>query len=129
MNAEGLELGERLDKFKQASKDLPPPLRGNMLSNSSWIRVAHNSFARLVGLISFLASIHADSRYSFPQPSRTIECCLEPFEPGRGQRGETPRQETQDYQASQEAAEEDARRRRRIPLHCLYPHAPESVAT
>lgn len=46
MNAEGIGLGERLRKFKQDSKDLSPPLRGNMISNSDWIRVAHNSFAR-----------------------------------------------------------------------------------
>ncbi len=46
MNAEGLALGEKLREFKQQSKDLSPPLRGNMITNSSWIRVAHNSFAR-----------------------------------------------------------------------------------
>lgn len=54
MNAEGLELGEKLDKFKQESKDMVPPLRGNLLSNSTWIRVAHNSFARSAVLISLL---------------------------------------------------------------------------
>ncbi len=46
MNAEGLELGEKLHKFKQESKDLSPPLRGHMINNSVWIRTAHNSFAR-----------------------------------------------------------------------------------
>lgn len=46
MNAEDLALGEKLRKFKQESMDLSPPLRGNMISNSEWIRTAHNSFAR-----------------------------------------------------------------------------------
>lgn len=46
MNAEGLDLGEKLQDFKQDSKDLTSPLRGNLISNSTWIRMAHNSFAR-----------------------------------------------------------------------------------
>jgi len=46
MNAEGLGLGDKLRRLKQESKDLSPPLRGNMISNSAWIRTAHNSFAR-----------------------------------------------------------------------------------
>lgn len=46
MNAEGLALGEKLRTFKQDSIDLSPPLRGNMITNSEWIRTAHNSFAR-----------------------------------------------------------------------------------
>ncbi len=46
MNAEGLALGEKLRKFKEESNDLSPPLRGNMINNSVWIRTAHNSFAR-----------------------------------------------------------------------------------
>jgi Ubiquitin carboxyl-terminal hydrolase, family 1 len=46
MNAERLTLGEKLLNFKQESRDLNPPLRGNMISNSAWVRMAHNSFAR-----------------------------------------------------------------------------------
>ena len=46
MNAEGLALGEKLRKFKEESNDMSPPLRGNMINNSAWIRTAHNSFAR-----------------------------------------------------------------------------------
>lgn len=111
MNAEGLELGDKLDKFKQASTDMSPPLRGNMLSNSTWIRVAHNSFARLVVLISFLPDICADSRYSLLQSSRTIECSLGPSESGRSQRVQAPpSKETQDQGFQEEgAAEEEAR--------------------
>lgn len=48
MNAEGLALGEKLRKFKQESMELSPPLRGNLITNSAWIRTAHNSFARYV---------------------------------------------------------------------------------
>jgi len=51
MNAEGLPLGEKLCKFKQESMDLPPPVRGNLISHSDWIRVAHNSFARYVSCL------------------------------------------------------------------------------
>ncbi|KAL2163724.1 hypothetical protein VTH06DRAFT_5782 [Thermothelomyces fergusii] len=51
MNAERLILGEKLRNFKQESKDLSPPLRGNMINNSTWIRVAHNSFARRLDLL------------------------------------------------------------------------------
>lgn len=46
MNAEGISLDERLRKFKEATQELSPPLRGNMINNSEWIQVAHNSFAR-----------------------------------------------------------------------------------
>ena len=46
MNAEGLDLGEKLKDFKQDSMDLAPPLRGKLISNNAWIRMAHNSFAR-----------------------------------------------------------------------------------
>jgi ubiquitin carboxyl-terminal hydrolase L5 len=46
MNAENLSLGEKLREFKQESTGLSPPLRGNMITNSTWIRTAHNSFAR-----------------------------------------------------------------------------------
>ncbi|KAK3690019.1 ubiquitin thiolesterase-like protein [Podospora appendiculata] len=52
MNADGLNLGDRLSQFKEESKGLTPPLRGNLLSNSSWIRVAHNSFARRIDLLN-----------------------------------------------------------------------------
>ncbi|KAL1837577.1 hypothetical protein VTJ49DRAFT_3637 [Mycothermus thermophilus] len=52
MNAKGLKLGDRLLKFKEESQNLPPPLRGNMISNSDWIRVAHNSFARRLDLLN-----------------------------------------------------------------------------
>ncbi|KAL2134600.1 hypothetical protein VTI74DRAFT_11342 [Chaetomium olivicolor] len=52
MNAEDLTLGEKLRKLKQESMDLSPPLRGNMISNSKWIRTAHNSFARRLDLLN-----------------------------------------------------------------------------
>ncbi|KAK0724800.1 hypothetical protein B0H67DRAFT_446082, partial [Lasiosphaeris hirsuta] len=58
MNAEGLALGEKLRKFKQQSIDLAPPLRGNLITNSAWIRVAHNSFARRLDLLNAALSLH-----------------------------------------------------------------------
>ncbi|KAK3376006.1 ubiquitin thiolesterase-like protein [Lasiosphaeria ovina] len=57
MNAEGLALGEKLDQFKQESMELAPPLRGNLLSNSHWIRVAHNSFTRRLDLLNAALSL------------------------------------------------------------------------
>lgn len=48
MNAKDLPMDEKMSKFKEESKDLSPPLRGHLLSSSSWIRVAHNHFARFV---------------------------------------------------------------------------------
>ncbi|KAK3346274.1 ubiquitin thiolesterase-like protein [Lasiosphaeria hispida] len=60
MNAEGLALGEKLRRFKQQSIDLAPPLRGNLITNSAWIRVAHNSFARRLDLLNAALSLHND---------------------------------------------------------------------
>ncbi|KAK3941201.1 ubiquitin carboxyl-terminal hydrolase isozyme L5 [Diplogelasinospora grovesii] len=57
MNAEGLDLGARLERFKQDTLDLAPPLRGNMISNSSWIRTAHNSSARRMDLLNAALSL------------------------------------------------------------------------
>ncbi|KAL2263113.1 hypothetical protein VTK26DRAFT_8134 [Humicola hyalothermophila] len=57
MNAEGLALGEKLHKFKQDSMGLPPPLRGNMIANSEWIRMAHNSYARRLDLLNAALSL------------------------------------------------------------------------
>ncbi|KAK3951580.1 hypothetical protein QBC32DRAFT_392159 [Pseudoneurospora amorphoporcata] len=52
MNAEHLPLDANLSKFKEESRPLSPPLRGHLLSNSSWIRVAHNHFARRLDLLN-----------------------------------------------------------------------------
>ncbi|KAK1830545.1 hypothetical protein QBC39DRAFT_260787 [Podospora conica] len=60
MNAEGLDLGEKLQDFKQDSKDLAPPLRGNLISNNQWIRMAHNSFARRFDLLNAALSLDND---------------------------------------------------------------------
>ncbi|GAB1317245.1 Ubiquitin carboxyl-terminal hydrolase [Madurella fahalii] len=57
MNAEGLALGEKLRKFKQESMGLSPPLRGNLITNSAWIRTAHNSFARRLDLLNAALSL------------------------------------------------------------------------
>ncbi|KAK4108198.1 cysteine proteinase [Canariomyces notabilis] len=57
MNAEGLALGQKLRKFKQDSMGLSPPLRGNLITNSAWIRTAHNSFARRLDLLNAALSL------------------------------------------------------------------------
>src|SRR4051812_13511988 len=51
MNAEDIELGDRLQAFKESSRPLVPALRGDLLSNTTWIRNVHNQFARRLDLL------------------------------------------------------------------------------
>ncbi|KAK1251448.1 hypothetical protein MKX07_006927 [Trichoderma sp. CBMAI-0711] len=46
MNAQGLELGDRLREFKEATKDMNTVLRGHEISNNKFMRSIHNSFTR-----------------------------------------------------------------------------------
>ncbi|KAF6834810.1 ubiquitin carboxyl-terminal hydrolase [Colletotrichum plurivorum] len=46
MNSEGVELGPKLQEFKDATRGLSTPLRGHALSSNTFIRSAHNSFTR-----------------------------------------------------------------------------------
>lgn len=46
MNAEGVELGDKLREFKEETKDMCTSLRGHYLSSSTFIRTTHNSFTR-----------------------------------------------------------------------------------
>lgn len=52
MNAEDIELGDRLQAFKESSSALAPPLRGNLLCSTPWIRKVHNQFARRLDLLN-----------------------------------------------------------------------------
>lgn len=52
MNAEDIELGDRLRAFKESSSPLAPPLRGDLLCNTAWIRKVHNQFARRLDLLN-----------------------------------------------------------------------------
>jgi ubiquitin carboxyl-terminal hydrolase L5 len=52
MNAEDIELGSRLEAFKESSTALIPPLRGDLLCNTTWIRKVHNQFARRLDLLN-----------------------------------------------------------------------------
>jgi ubiquitin carboxyl-terminal hydrolase L5 len=52
MNAEDIELGDRLKAFKESSAPLIPPLRGDLLCNTTWIRTVHNQFARRLDLLN-----------------------------------------------------------------------------
>jgi ubiquitin carboxyl-terminal hydrolase L5 len=47
-DSRGLDLGDKLREFKAETIDLNPVMRGNRLSNDSFIRTIHNSFARFV---------------------------------------------------------------------------------
>lgn len=46
MNSEGVELGPKLQEFKDATRGLSTPLRGHALSSNTFIRSVHNSFTR-----------------------------------------------------------------------------------
>lgn len=46
MNAREVEVGDRLQEFKSATRKLSTPLRGHELSNNGFIRVIHNSLTR-----------------------------------------------------------------------------------
>ncbi|KAM0551991.1 hypothetical protein ACHAPJ_008099 [Fusarium lateritium] len=46
MNADGIDLGDKLQDFKDSTKDLNTALRGHQISKNSFIRTIHNSFTR-----------------------------------------------------------------------------------
>ncbi|KAF4962959.1 hypothetical protein FSARC_8985 [Fusarium sarcochroum] len=46
MNAEGIDLGHKLQAFKESTKDLDTALRGHQISKNKFIRTIHNSFTR-----------------------------------------------------------------------------------
>ncbi|PNP84402.1 hypothetical protein FNYG_02031 [Fusarium nygamai] len=46
MNAEGIDLGEKLRTFKESTRDLNTALRGHQISKNNFIRTIHNSFTR-----------------------------------------------------------------------------------
>lgn len=46
MNVPGLDLGENLRAFKDATQKLKPAYRGKKLGDDDFIRGIHNSFAR-----------------------------------------------------------------------------------
>lgn len=52
MNAEDIELGDRLKTFYEKSAGLSPPFKGHCLSNTTWIRTIHNQFARRLDLLN-----------------------------------------------------------------------------
>jgi ubiquitin carboxyl-terminal hydrolase L5 len=52
MNAEDIELGDRLSAFYEKSADLSPPFKGDFLSNTTWIRTVHNQFTRRLDLLN-----------------------------------------------------------------------------
>ncbi|KAF4456593.1 hypothetical protein F53441_1337 [Fusarium austroafricanum] len=46
MNAEGIDLGGKLQDFKESTWDLNTALRGHQISKNNFIRTIHNSFTR-----------------------------------------------------------------------------------
>lgn len=47
-NIPNIELGEQLEQFKFFTKELSPALRGDAISNFTFVKGVHNSFARSV---------------------------------------------------------------------------------
>ncbi|KAL2072296.1 hypothetical protein VTL71DRAFT_11639 [Oculimacula yallundae] len=52
MNVPGLDLGENLQRFKEATQELKPPYRGKRLGENDFIRGIHNSFARRMDMLN-----------------------------------------------------------------------------
>jgi ubiquitin carboxyl-terminal hydrolase L5 len=46
MNAEGIDLGDKLQAFKESTRELSTALRGHQISKNRFIRTIHNSFTR-----------------------------------------------------------------------------------
>lgn len=61
MNAPGADLGVQLQKFKDSTKESPPPHRGHFLDTNDFIRSIHNSLARRIDLIS--EDLALDNKY------------------------------------------------------------------
>ncbi|KAI0880971.1 cysteine proteinase [Annulohypoxylon maeteangense] len=61
MNAEDTSLGTQLQDFKDCTKALPPPHRGNDLDKNDFIRSIHNSVARRIDLIA--EDLALDNKY------------------------------------------------------------------
>ena len=51
-NIQGIELGDNLRAFKEFTTDFTPALRGDAIANFRFVKEIHNSFARLVLIIS-----------------------------------------------------------------------------
>ncbi|KAI1458521.1 cysteine proteinase [Annulohypoxylon moriforme] len=61
MNAEDTSLGTQLREFKDCTKALPPPHRGNGLDKNDFIRSVHNSVARRIDLLA--EDLALDNKY------------------------------------------------------------------
>lgn len=46
LNADGIEIGEQLNEFREFTQDFDCEMKGEAISNSDMIKEAHNSFAR-----------------------------------------------------------------------------------
>jgi ubiquitin carboxyl-terminal hydrolase L5 len=52
MNAPGLDVGERLQRIKEATKDMSPGWRGHTLGEDRFIRATHNAFGRRIDVLT-----------------------------------------------------------------------------
>ncbi|KAF4335002.1 ubiquitin carboxyl-terminal hydrolase isozyme L5 [Fusarium beomiforme] len=67
MNVEGISLGEKLQAFKESTKDLSTALRGHEISKNNFIRTIHNSFTRRMDHLNadlFLENEASDAKTS-----------------------------------------------------------------
>jgi ubiquitin carboxyl-terminal hydrolase L5 len=52
MNAEGVDLGDNLAKFKESTQNLTPAVRGYAMSTNRFLLATHNSLARRIDLLN-----------------------------------------------------------------------------
>ncbi|KIK65322.1 hypothetical protein GYMLUDRAFT_82583 [Collybiopsis luxurians FD-317 M1] len=65
LNCPSVHLGEHLEQFKNETKEMSPVMKGLAVTNSTFIRNAHNSFARpadLRGSLNTIASTTLDAQ-------------------------------------------------------------------
>ncbi|KAI2469175.1 cysteine proteinase [Annulohypoxylon bovei var. microspora] len=71
MNAEDIGLGSQLQEFKDSTKGLPPPRRGNNLDENDFIRSIHNSVARRIDLVA--EDLALDNKYEESQKKKRAQ--------------------------------------------------------
>jgi Ubiquitin carboxyl-terminal hydrolase, family 1. len=53
-NTDSINLGEKLQAFKDFTMEFTPALRGDAINNFEFVKRIHNSFARSVSFIVYL---------------------------------------------------------------------------
>ncbi|CAF9920337.1 MAG: hypothetical protein HETSPECPRED_004243 [Heterodermia speciosa] len=67
-NIPTIELGEHLQQFKEFTKELSPALRGDAISNFTFVKEVHNSFARKMDMLN--ADLHMKTEVTARKQSK-----------------------------------------------------------